>query len=188
MIRRNVPPSVAAPQEHYNPWDAVFQYDSVAPDSKRQGYASKSIAWPALLPDGDEGAHLPVLLPNWTNQAGRIVTTPHQTRALNGRNSMLLCRRNLDFSAAQSSALFSGRECVQGDVVIVCPPRISGTPCQFRGEAAGGGTGRRFDALSLASQAHPSIDSRDTMAIKPAAYQVLCRRNANYEGLLQLER
>jgi len=186
MIRRNVPPAVAAPQEYYNPWDAVFQYDSVAPDSKRQSYASKSIAWPALLPDGDESAHLSVLLPNCTNQAGRIVTTPHQTRALNGRNSMLLCRRNLDFSAAQSSVFLSGRERVQGDVVIVCPPRISGTPCQLRGQ--GGNTGRRFDALSLASQEHPNINFRDTTPIKPAANQVLCPRNANYKGLLQLER
>jgi hypothetical protein len=149
-----------------------------------------------FLADGCEIAHLPVLLPHCTKRRCRVVTVPNQTRALNGRNSMLLCRRNLDFSAAQSSALFSGRERVQGDVVIVCPPRISGTPCQFRGErgrkrkgmGGRGNTGRRLDALSLASQAHPSINSRDTIAIKPAAYQVFCCRNANYGGLLQLEK
>jgi hypothetical protein len=43
-IWRRAPPSVAATQEHYSPWNLVFQHNFVAPDSRRQSHAGNSIA------------------------------------------------------------------------------------------------------------------------------------------------
>jgi hypothetical protein len=67
-IWRKAPASVAAPQGHYSPWNLVFQHNSVAPDSEKQSHARNSIAQPAFLLDGSEGAHLSVLLPHYTNR------------------------------------------------------------------------------------------------------------------------
>jgi hypothetical protein len=43
-IWRNAPPSSAAPQEHYSPWDLVLQHNFVGPDSEKQSHARNSIA------------------------------------------------------------------------------------------------------------------------------------------------
>jgi hypothetical protein len=48
-IQREPPPSVAAPQGHYSPWNLVFQHNSVAPDSEKQSHARNSTAQPASL-------------------------------------------------------------------------------------------------------------------------------------------